>query len=82
MFTLMQDMASRDWKEDTETGYRSSEEIDGTRVMTDYNEKEKKATLSYNSNDRFLVKAESKNVEPDELWGYLQTLNLEALIAE
>lgn len=82
MFTLMQDMASRDWKEDTETGYRSSEEIDGTRVMTDYNEKAKKATLSYNSNDRFLVKAESKNVKPEELWGYLKTLNLEALIAE
>jgi hypothetical protein len=80
MYTLMLDMASSDWKDKTETGYRSASEIDNTRVMIDYNEKEVKTTLSYNTNQRFLIKAEATNIKPEELWSYLKKLEIEKLI--
>jgi len=82
MYTLMLDMASRDWKDTTETGYRSASKMDDTRVMTEYNEKEVKTSLSYNANQRFLIKAEATNIKPEELWKHLKTLNLETLIKE
>jgi len=80
MFTLMQDMASRDWNDKTETGYRSASKLDNNRVLTEYHEKEAKTILSYNTHERFLVKAEASNIEPKELWKYLQELNLDSLI--
>lgn len=82
MYTLMKDMASRDWKDDKETGYDSASKMDDKRVMTTYNEKEAKTVLSYNANDRFLIKAEATNIKPEELWKHLKTLNLETLIKE
>jgi len=82
MYTLMLDMASRDWKDKTETGYRSASKMDDARVMIEYNEKEAKTILSYNTNDRFLIKAEATNIKPEELWKHLKTLNLETLIKE
>jgi len=82
MYTLMEDMASRDWKDKTETGYRSASKIDNQRVMTDYNEKEVKTTLSYTTNKRFMIKAEASNVKPEELWKHLKNLNFKALIKE
>ncbi len=82
MYTLMKDMASRDWKDKTETGYRSASKMDDKRVMIDYNEKEAKTLASYIANGRFLVKAEATNVKPEELWKHLKTLNLETLIKE
>jgi len=56
--------------------------MDDNRVMIDYNEKEVKTMLSYNANRRFLVKAEANNIEPEELWKHLKTLNLETLIKQ
>jgi len=82
MFTLMEDMASRDWRDKTETGYKSAAKIDDTRVMTEFNEKETKTTLNYNANDRFLVGAEAIGSTPEELWEYLKTLQLEVLLEE
>jgi hypothetical protein len=82
MYTLMQDMSSRDWKDKTETGYRSASKIDDTRVMTTYNEKEAKTTLNYNANGRFLVKAEGTNIKPTALWEILKGLQIEKLIKE
>ncbi|TLP74280.1 hypothetical protein [Maribacter sp. ACAM166] len=82
MYTSMKGMVSRDWKDKTETGYNSATEMDGKRVMTEYNEKEVKTILSYNANERFVIKAEANQITPEELWGYLKTLNLEALIKE
>jgi len=82
VYTLMKDMASRDWNDKTETGYRSAAKMDDKRVMTDYNEKEVKTIVSYNANGRFLIKAEATNVKPEELWKHLKTLNLETLIKE
>jgi len=80
MYTLMKDMASRDWKGDKETDYDSASKMDVKRVMTTYNEKDAKTVLSYNAYDRFLIKAEATNIKPEELWKHLKTLNLEKLI--
>jgi len=80
MYTLMKDMASRDWKDDQETGYRGASKMDDTRVMTVYNEKEAKTTLNYNANGRFLVKAEGTNIKPEELWEILKGLQIEKLL--
>ena len=82
MYTLMQDMASRDWKDKTETGYQSASAMDDIRVMIDYNETESKTGLSYNALDRFAIKVEASGMEPYELWEYLKTLNLEALMED
>jgi len=79
VYTLMLDMASRDWKDKTKTGYSSASNIDGTRVMIGYNEIEAKTTLNYNANGRFMVKAEATNMNPESLWDYLKTLNLNLL---
>jgi len=79
-YTLVMDMASRDWKDKTETGYNSASEMDGKRVMTEYNEKEAKTTLNYNANGRFLIKAEAIDITPEELWATLQNLQTEKLI--
>jgi len=81
-YTIIMDMASRDWKDKTETGYRSAADMDDKRVLTEYNEKEVKTTLNYNANKRFVIKAEAANIKPEELWEYLKTLNLEMLIKE
>ena len=80
VYTLMLDMASRDWKDKTETGYRSAEKMDDKRVMIEYNEKEAKTLLSYNANDRFLIKVDATNVKPEELWEALKSLDFEKLI--
>ncbi len=80
VYTLMKDMASRDWKDKTETGYRSASKMDDNRVMIDYNEKEAKTILSYNANGRFLIKAEANDITPEELWTTLQNLQIEKLI--
>ena len=82
VYTLMKDMASRDWNDKSETGYSSASKMDDKRVIIEYNEKEVKTMLSYNANRRFLVKAEANNIEPEELWKHLKTLNLETLIKE
>lgn len=82
MYTLMKEMASRDWNDKTKTGYLSAAKMDDKRVMTDYNEEEAKTTVSYNANKRFLIKAEATNVEPKELWKHLKTLNFETLVKE
>ena len=79
VYTLIQDMTSREWKDKTDTGYRSAKKMDDTPVMIDYNEKEAKTKLSYNANARFIIKAEATNVDPEELWAYLKTLKIEAL---
>ena len=81
-YTLIMSMASRDWKDDKETGYKSAAEIDDIRVLTEYNTKENKTKLYYNSNGRFVIKAEATDIKPEELWQYLKTLNLETLIKE
>ena len=79
LYTLMLDMASSDWKDKTKTGYRSASNIDGTRVLIDYNEAEAKTTMNFNANNRFLVKAEAVNITPEILWNALKTLNLNLL---
>jgi len=79
-YTLMQDMASRDWRDKTDTGYASALEMDGNRVVVDYNEVESKSMLTYNTMDRFTIKAEAKNMEPEELWKLLKNLELEKLL--
>ncbi len=80
MFTTMMDFASTDWKEETDTGYRSAAEMEGKRVLTDYNENESKANLQYNVHDRLMVRADAENMTPEELWKHLQALDFEALI--
>jgi len=79
VYTLMKDMASRDWKDKTETGYRSASKMDGKRVMIDYNEKEVKTVVSYNENGRFLIKAEAIDITPEALWEILKDLNIKDL---
>ncbi len=79
-YTLIIDMASQDWKDETKTGYRSASKMDDKRVLTTYNEKEAKTTLYYNTNERFLITAEATNINLEELWKYLKTLNIEKLI--
>ncbi|WP_296380138.1 hypothetical protein [Winogradskyella sp.] len=79
VYTLMKDMASRDWKDETETGYSTATKMDDNRVMIDFNEKEVKTTLNYNANERFVIKAEAIDVTPDELWNLLKELNLKDL---
>lgn len=79
MFTLMLDIASRDWHDKTETGYEMASKRDDYRIMTEYIESETKTTLSYNAEDRYLIKAVGTNLEPEELWKHLKTLDIEAL---
>jgi len=78
-YTLMKDMASRDWKDKTETGYRSASKMDDKRVIIDYNEKEVKTMVSYNANGRFLIKAEAIDIKPEALWEFLKDLNIKDL---
>ncbi|GGG44415.1 hypothetical protein [Bizionia arctica] len=78
-YTMIMNMLSRDWKDKTKTGYNSATEMDGKRVMTEYNEKEAKTTLNYNANKRFIIKAEATNMNPEEIWEHLKTLNLKTL---
>ncbi len=80
MYMLMKEMASRDWKDKTDTGYRSASKMDDKRVMIDYNEKEVKTLVSYNANGRFLVKAEAINIKPEVLLEALKKLHIEKLI--
>ena len=80
IYTLTVDMASRDWKDKTDTGYKSASKLDETRVLTDFNEKAVKTILSYTTNGRFLVKAEGVNFRPEDLWQLLKSLNYETLI--
>jgi hypothetical protein len=80
VYTLMLGMASRDWKDKTKTGYNTATKMDDTRVIIEYNETEGKTMLSHNANDRFLIKAEASNINPEELWGILKDLHLEKLI--
>lgn len=80
LYTLILDMLSRDWKDKTKTGYNSATEMDGKRVMTEYNENEAKTKLSYNTNERFVIKAEGINMKPEELWKILKSLQIEKLI--
>ncbi len=79
VYTLIMDMASKDWKDKTETGYRSASKIDDKQVLTDYNEKEAKTTLNYNANERFVIKAEAIDITPEELWNLLKELKIKAL---
>jgi len=79
-YTMLQDMASRDWKDKTKTGYDTATKMDDTRVVIEYNENEVKTVLSYNSGDRFVVKAEATNIKPEELWEQLKTLHVEKLV--
>jgi len=79
-YTLIKEMASGEWKDDTDDGYNSASKMDGISVMTEYKEKEKTTTLYYNANGRFLVKTTANNIEPEELWEYLKKLNLESLL--
>ncbi len=80
VYTLILDMASKDWKDKTETGYRSATKMDNTSMMIEYNEKEAKTTLSYNAKGRFIIKAEAINIKPEELWALLKALQIEKLI--
>ncbi len=80
VYTLMKDMSDSEWKDKTESGYRSSTKMDGTPVLVEYNEGEKKSILSYNAKDRFLIKAEGVNMSPEELWEYLKKLGVENLV--
>ena len=80
MYTLMLDMASTDWKDETETGYKSASKMNGTRVITEYDENEAKTLLSYNADNRFLIKADALHIDPEELWGYMQELAIENLV--
>ena len=82
MFTLMQDMASRDWKDKKETGYQSASTMDNIRVLTDYNKSDSKTLLTYNAKHRFSIIAEASDIEPEELWAYLKDLDLETLVKE
>ncbi|WP_400075254.1 hypothetical protein [Winogradskyella sp. R77965] len=81
-FTLIQDMASRDWKDKTKTGYSTATKLDDTRVIIDYNEEDLKTTFSYNANERFMIKAEAIHIKPEELWEILKNLQLEKLISQ
>ncbi|MBT2162822.1 hypothetical protein [Zobellia barbeyronii] len=82
MYTLMEGMASREWKDKTKTGYKSASKMDDKRVITDYDQKEAKTLITYNSNQRFTVKAEATSLTPEELWEQLKTLNLKALLED
>ena len=82
VFTLMEDMASRDWRDENETGYKSASKIGDKRVITDYDQKEAKTLITYNSNQRFTVKAEATNLTPEELWEQLKALDLETLLED
>jgi len=75
-YTMQQDMESRDWHDKTETGYQSASEMDGIRVMMEYNETLFETNLSNNLNDRFFIKAQATNIEPEELWAHLKSLKL------
>lgn len=79
VYTLMEEMASRAWKDKTDTGYRSASKMDDTPVMIEYNETEAKTILSYNTNARLIIKAEATNIKPEELWNFLKDLQIEKL---
>ncbi len=80
IYTLMLDMSGSEWKDKTESGYQSSTKMDSTPALVVYDEKEKAATLSYNTNDRFVVRAQAADMTPEELWEYLKKLNVEGLV--
>jgi len=81
-YTLIQDMASRDWNDKTDTGYNSASEMNGMRVLTQYNEPEAKTSLSYNAYNRFVIDAQANNIDVEDLWKLLETLDLVALVRD
>jgi len=78
-FTLVMSMMSRAWKDESKTGYDTSTKMDGTPVLIEFKEEGKHTTLSYNANQRLMVRAVAENMEPEELWQYLQQLQLDQL---
>jgi len=79
LYTTILDMTSTEWKEETETGYHSVAKLDNIPVLIDYNKDEALTTLTYNTNGRFLIKAEAINIKPEELWNQLKQLEIEKL---
>ena len=79
VFTMTLDMTGTQWKDEVETGYRSSALMRGTPVLIEFNSKTKHTAMTYNANDRFIVKALAENMDPETLWGYLEGLQLDQL---
>jgi len=79
VFLMTMDMTGSEWKEDIEDGYRSSEKMDGTPVLVEFNSKTQHSKITFNANDRLIVKADAENTDPATLWKYLQRLQLDLL---
>lgn len=79
VFTMTMDMTGTEWKDEIETGYRSSAIMGSTPVLIEFNAKTNQTAMTYNANDRFLVKALAENIDPETLWGYLEGLQLDQL---
>ena len=62
--------------------YRDKEEKDIKPYITQYNEQEKTTMLMYKVEDRIFVNASGVNLNAEELWGYIQKLDIGKLLKE
>jgi len=59
---------------------RGKEEKDIKPYVAQYNERKKVMNLMYKVDDRIFITASGMNINAEELWGYIQELNIEKLI--
>lgn len=79
MFAILQNMEVD--KED-ESGYERTQNFDGQRTLIKYQSSEKyqKSSLQCLLNNRFGIEANAWKMTPDELWNYIEKLEIEKLI--
>lgn len=66
-------------EEETEDSYNKVVERKGLKAMEEQDDRRKKSSLQFVTNNRFYVKLEGKNISADELWKIADKLNTEQL---
>ncbi len=78
MFSMMQNM---EIDKENESGYERTQTFDGQRVLVKYQSSKnyEKSTLQCLINGRFGIEANAWKMTPEELWKYIQKLEIEKL---
>lgn len=70
---------SMDFEEEDEFKSRKSVTKNGVKAIEEYDKRRNKSTIQLFHNDRFYLKATGEKMEIDELWDFINEINLEDL---
>jgi len=70
---------SMDFEEEDEFKSRKSVTKNGIKAIEEYDKRRNKSTIQLFHNDRFYLKATGEKMEIDELWDFINEINLEDL---